>query len=238
MARYRPRSRASSRKSDIFFWVMGSPICTADRGDDSSRARDEKVAPWMPSRPMRPPTITARSPARGSASQAGAPSRLAGMMPPVPQNTSGLPTKLGSNSTAPATVGMPDWLPPSTMPRCTPSSTARGGSRPLGTSSIRGGAKHSTLVLKIGRAPRPVPMMSRFTPTIPVMAPPYGSSADGELWVSALKQSRVSASNSITPELSWNTERRKPSPGSTSCVVARMQRSNRERMVSLRPPSW
>ena len=159
------------------------------------------------------------------------------MMPPVPQNTSGLPTKLGSNSTAPATVGMPDWLPPSTMPRCTPSSTERGGSRPRGTSLRPGGAKHSTLVLKMGRAPRPVPMMSRLTPTIPVMAPPYGSSADGELWVSALKHSSVSGSNSMTPELSWNTERRKPSPGSTSRVVARMKWSNRERMVSTRPSS-
>ncbi len=126
----------------------------------------------MPSRPMRPPTITARSPAHGSASHDGAPSSCAGRMPPVPQNTNGLPTKLASNSTAPATVGMPDWLPPSTMPRCTPSSTWRGGSRPAGTSARSGGAKHSTLVLKMGRAPRPVPMMSRLTPTMPVIAPP------------------------------------------------------------------
>ena len=32
----------------------------------------------------------------------------------------------------------------------------------------------------------PVPKGSRFTPTMPVMAPPYGSSADGLLWVSTL----------------------------------------------------
>ena len=36
-------------------------------------------------------------------------------------------------------------------------------------------------VLKISLAPMPVPKGSRFTPTIPVRAPPYGSSADGEL---------------------------------------------------------
>ena len=35
-----------------------------------------------------------------------------------------------------------------------------------------GGPKQNTSVLAIGRAPKPVPKMSRFTPTIPVMAPP------------------------------------------------------------------
>ncbi len=45
---------------------MGSPICTAEVGEVSLSASEEKVAPWMPSLPIRPPTMTARSPARTS----------------------------------------------------------------------------------------------------------------------------------------------------------------------------
>ena len=36
---------SSSRKSPIFFWVMGSPIWTADVGEPSSSASELKVAP-------------------------------------------------------------------------------------------------------------------------------------------------------------------------------------------------
>ena len=70
-----------------------------------------------------------------------------------------------------------------------------------------GGPKQKTSVLAIGRAPSPVPRISRLTPTIPVIAPPYGSSADGELCVSAFIQTDQSSFQAITPELSWNTER-------------------------------
>ena len=42
-----------------------------------------------------------------------------------------------------------------------------------------GGAKQNTSVLHTGRAPRPVPSTSRMTPPRPVLAPPYGSMAEG-----------------------------------------------------------
>jgi hypothetical protein len=51
---------------------------------------------------------------------------------------------------------------------------------------VKGSAKQKTSVLKMSFAPRPVPNGSRFTPTMPVIAPPNGSSAEGELWVSTL----------------------------------------------------
>jgi len=60
---YSSRSRASfTIASDIFFWVMGSPIWTAPAGLPSSRASDENVAPWIPSWPTRPPSTTILSP--------------------------------------------------------------------------------------------------------------------------------------------------------------------------------
>jgi hypothetical protein len=42
---YNCKSRASSRKSNIFFCVMGSPIWTADEGDTSLSSTEENVAP-------------------------------------------------------------------------------------------------------------------------------------------------------------------------------------------------
>ena len=51
--------------SNMFFCVMASPICTAEAGDASFSSTDENVAPWMPSLPMRPPTITTQSPGAG-----------------------------------------------------------------------------------------------------------------------------------------------------------------------------
>jgi len=50
----------------------------------------EKVAPWMPSRPVRPPATTTRSP-RATADSA----EERGMIPTVPQNTNGLQTYPG-----------------------------------------------------------------------------------------------------------------------------------------------
>jgi len=89
-------------------WIIGSPICTAETGLASSSARLEKVAPWMPSLPTRPPSITASAPGRTVFSHDGCPFTVSGMMPPVPQKTSGLPMKLSSKRNAPAAVGMPD----------------------------------------------------------------------------------------------------------------------------------
>ena len=45
----RPASLASSSMSIIFFWVIGSPIWTAELGLSSVSSRLEKVAPWIPS---------------------------------------------------------------------------------------------------------------------------------------------------------------------------------------------
>jgi hypothetical protein len=52
--------------------VIGSPICTDEpalSSDVSDSSIDENVAPWMPSRPVRPPTVTIASP--GSTHAAG-----------------------------------------------------------------------------------------------------------------------------------------------------------------------
>ena len=92
MELYRPRSRASfTIASESFFWVMGSPICTAAAGLPYERASDEKVAPCIPSRPTRPPTITILSPGMAFFLYAGLPSAFFGRSPTVPTNTSGFP---------------------------------------------------------------------------------------------------------------------------------------------------
>src|SRR3989338_3057567 len=62
-------------------------------------------------------------------------------------------------------------------------------------------------------------MGSRITPPIPVLAPPKGSSAQGWLWVSTLKQTLYSSSNLIIPELSLNTDTHQ---GLSSSLVTRI----------------
>ena len=97
MLRYRPRSRASfTITSENFFWVIGSPICTAVTGLFGSSASEEKVAPWIPSLPTRPPTITMRSPARAAFSKSFRPPCSRGITPTVPAKTSGFPAYRGS----------------------------------------------------------------------------------------------------------------------------------------------
>ena len=86
-------------------------------------------------------------------------------------------------------------------------------------------------MLAIGRAPNPVPRISRLTPTIPVIAPPYGSSADGELCVSAFIQMDQSSFQAMTPELSWKTERSQSTSFAMSCVGFMMCVLNNESMV-------
>src|SRR3990167_642777 len=59
MLLYNPLSRASrTMASENFFCVIGSPICTAVAGDPLESDSEENVAPLMPSRPTRPPSIT------------------------------------------------------------------------------------------------------------------------------------------------------------------------------------
>ncbi len=78
-------SRASSSMSSIFFWVIGSPICTAVAGEPSCSSSDENVAPWMPSLPMRPPAMTMRSPGFAFLSCDGWPLTFSGIRPMEPQ---------------------------------------------------------------------------------------------------------------------------------------------------------
>ena len=89
---------------------------------------------------------------------------------------------LSSNTIAPFTVGIPLSFPPTLTPAWTPRRTLEGWNKLSGRVPFQsGGPKQKMSVLAIGRAPSPVPKMSRLTPTIPVIAPPYGSKALGEL---------------------------------------------------------
>ena len=72
-------------KSYILRWVMGSPICTAVAGEPSCSSSEEKVAPWMPSLPMRPPVMTMMSPTSAFFSQPLRPLMSVGITPTVPQ---------------------------------------------------------------------------------------------------------------------------------------------------------
>ena len=89
----------------------------------------------------------------------------------------------------------------------------------------------------IGLAPRPVPTMSRLTPTMPVIAPPNGSRALGELWVSALMQRLQSSFHAITPELSWNMLSSQSTSFWMSSVGCMMWVLKRESMVESSPVS-
>ena len=80
---YRPRSRATSCTSSTFFSVIGLPIWTAPLESislSSVSSPEEKVAPWIPSRPVRPPATTIMSPVRARFSTLSS-----GMTPTVPQ---------------------------------------------------------------------------------------------------------------------------------------------------------
>ena len=79
--------------------------------------------------------------------------------------------------------------------------------------------------------------MSLFTPTMPVMAPPKGSSALGELWVSALIQRLHSSFHAITPELSWNMLRSQSTSFWISRVGCMMWVLNRESTTESSPVS-
>ena len=95
MALYSSASRACTRVSSIFFSVMALPICTAPLNSVSWAwviSPLEKVAPWMPSRPVRPPTTTIASPGFGHCLALLA----RGITPSVPQKTSGLPRYFSS----------------------------------------------------------------------------------------------------------------------------------------------
>ena len=76
------------------FSVTGSPICTlapATWPVLASIVRLENVAPRIPSRPVRPPSTTTRSPGCGPVGGG-----MSAASPMQPQNTSGLVVKPGS----------------------------------------------------------------------------------------------------------------------------------------------
>ena len=83
----------------------------------------------------------------------------------------------------------------------------RGCNTPVGRSScgVSSGPKQRTSVFAMGRAETPI--TSRTTPPTPVFAPPKGSSAEGWLCVSTLKETSCTPSYSTIPALSTNAER-------------------------------
>ena len=92
-------------------------------------------------------------------------------------------------------------------------------------------------MLAMGRAPSPVPRISRLTPTMPVIAPPKGSRAEGELWVSAFMQRLQSSFQAMTPELSWKTLRSQSTSFWMSSVGLMMWVLNSESICLVRPVS-
>ena len=89
-AEYKPSALTHKITSCVCFSAIGLPICTLEPAILAvlvSISRLEKVAPRNPSRPVRPPIATIKSPARalGGFAFIG----LAGRIPTQPQNTSG-----------------------------------------------------------------------------------------------------------------------------------------------------
>ena len=83
-------SRARRIASSMRFSSMALPIWTACANSSawvSVSSAELNVAPWIPSRPVRPPRATMRSPMLGSPAI-----RWRGMVPMHPTKTSGLPT--------------------------------------------------------------------------------------------------------------------------------------------------
>ena len=74
----------------------------------------------------------------------------------------------------------------------------------LGRGIGRGNAEDVGVGDRLARRARS-PATSRITPPSPVFDPPYGSMAEGWLWVSTLKQTSNSSSNRTTPALSAKT---------------------------------
>ncbi len=103
------KSRARRIASSTRFSSIALPICTAWANSSacvSVSSAEEKVAPWIPSRPVRPPSAMIRSPGLASPLI-----RSAGITPTHPQKTRGFPMYRSSNQTAPFSVGMPMRLP-------------------------------------------------------------------------------------------------------------------------------
>ena len=159
--------------SSTIFSVIALPICTAPPEMVSLSpvsSAELNVAPWMPSRPVRPPMATIRSP--GSTCLLDIPR---GITPTVPQKTSGLARK--SRVDDQGAVDRRDAHPVAVVADARDDPLEHppaGAGRPAGSASggRSGGATQKTSVLQIGLAPRPVPSGSRITPPSPVFAPP------------------------------------------------------------------
>ena len=88
---------------------MGSPICTLAPATSpvvASIVIDENVAPRKPSRPVRPPNTTTRSPGCGVVA-----TYSPWAMPIHPAKTNGFAVYPWSYNTAPAIVGKPILFP-------------------------------------------------------------------------------------------------------------------------------
>ncbi len=132
--------------------------------------RELNVAPWMPSRPVRPPTATIRSPGCGCFE------RLVARDQPDVAAVDQRIAQVARVEVDRAVDGG-DAHPVAVVAHAGDDALASRGAdaaRPAASRSagVSGGAKQKTSVLQIGLAPRPVPSGSRITPPMPVLAPP------------------------------------------------------------------
>ena len=175
-----PRSRAWRITSSTIFSVIALPICTAPPEIDSLSpvsSAELKVAPWMPSRPVRPPMATIRSPGstflnalpRGQDADGAAEDQRVGQVARV--DGQGAVDRGDAHAVAVVAhagddaLRAPAWV-----------EHAR---REAGRAGRSGGATQKTSVLQIGLAPRPVPRASRITPPRPVFDAAVGVDGRG-----------------------------------------------------------
>ena len=224
--------RRSSSTSISSFSVIGSPICTLAPATSpvvASIVALENVAPRMPSRPVRPPRTTTRSPACGPGRRV----RVGGGADAAAEHQRVGGVRRGRRAPRRRPSAGRSCCRSRRRRRRRPSRIRRGCSTPSGSSSAgrSGGPKHSTSVTAIGRwaAPR----TSRITPPTPVLAPPNGSTADGWLCVSAFSASVVPRANETMPALPTNAERtngaRDALGGVAQLAQQRCDRSRRRR---------
>ena len=153
--------------------MIALPICTAPPESVSLwlvNSAELNVAPWMPSRPVRPPRATIMSPGCGSLNDLSR-----GISPTLPQIHQRI-AEIARVEVDRAVDGG-NAHPVAVIAHAGDhalASRAADAARPRAISSagVSGGAKQNTSVLQIGLAPRPVPSGSRITPPMPVLAPP------------------------------------------------------------------
>ena len=110
MATVSPDSMSSSVASSSSFSVNGSPTCTCGRRDSlfADSSSEAKLAPWIPSRPVREPMVRSTLPTPWARARMRSRSRSS---PTHIAFTSGFPLYPGANATSPPSVGTPTQLP-------------------------------------------------------------------------------------------------------------------------------